>query len=148
MTDWVKLIGPEDDSFVSEWTHLAWSMGKATIPLSSTRYSNPLSNFPLSDSEESNKFVVQADGKIKDLRILTLSSQPASGAVICTVRVNEANTALTATVPLSHAAGEFLDNAHEITVEAGDIISVGFVNAATAESAKFGSVSFRFTPTN
>jgi hypothetical protein len=65
---------------------------------------------------------------------------PASGTLTITIRKNGTDTAVMATVPVSGAAGTY-SSSTSVTVAAGDVITIKFVNAATAVSAAVKGVT-------
>lgn len=71
----------------------------------------------------------------------TNGAQPGDGALVVTVRKNGVDTALTLTVASGAAAGGFSDTTHSVSFSAGDLLSIGFVNAATASCAVLTSFS-------
>lgn len=78
-------------------------------------------------------------GTLKNLYIRIGGTQPASGSLVCTLRVNNADTALVVTVPAGSAAGNYSDTTHTVALSAGDRVGWKIVNNATGTSAVIGA---------
>jgi hypothetical protein len=91
-------------------------------------------------AEGTTTFIIGEECKIKRLFVATSTTQPASGAIILTLRKNFANTLLSVTIPANSAAGTFSDLINEIDLAAGDLIDYQFANAATGTSCTFFSI--------
>jgi hypothetical protein len=74
-------------------------------------------------------------GTLTKLYVQTSTAQPASGSLVCTVRKNSVDQALTLTIAAGSAAGVFTDLVNSVTVAAGDLLGMKFQNNATAVSA-------------
>jgi len=96
--------------------------------------------FTTNSVEAARQIIVPVAGSIKNLYILTSTSQPAGGPQVCTVRKNGANTALTTTIPASAAAGTFSDTTNSVSVAAGDKLSLQ-ISSSVASSATIVSVA-------
>jgi hypothetical protein len=81
-----------------------------------------------------NAMVIPKGGTLRNLTIRMGGTQPASGSLVCTLRVNGADTALVVTIPAGSTAGNYQDTTH--TVALSDLDRVGFkiVNNATGTS--------------
>jgi hypothetical protein len=84
-------------------------------------------------------------GILKNLYIKTIGVQSSTGTLVITVRKNATDQALSVTVPAGASGAVFNDAAHQVTVAAGDAISIELINSATATSAGIVSISMTFT---
>ena len=75
------------------------------------------------------------NGTLTRLYVMTSTAQPASGSLVCTVRKNSVDQALTITIAAGSAAGVFSDLVNSVSVVAGDQMGMKFVNNATGTSA-------------
>ena len=127
----------------------SWLNG-GTVALSTTSYL-PFSGILAQESTEGVAGVVipwANGGTVSDLVGYTTGAQPASGALVGTLRVNAASPASgpTFTVALSAAAGIYPDLTHTASVTQGQWIDVQMANAATAVSATLTGVTAALTP--
>ncbi|MCI0550614.1 MAG: hypothetical protein L0287_06645 [Anaerolineae bacterium] len=116
-----------------------------TVPASST-YFMPLTIVAgLSSTAINVKF--GADCNLAGLRLKTNTAQPASGTLVVTVQKNNVDTAITFTVPISGAAGEYSNLANTVSFVTGDLAQIKLVNNATSDSANIsnGSLLLTFT---
>jgi hypothetical protein len=74
-------------------------------------------------------------GTLTRLYVMTNTAQPATGSLVCTLRKNSVDQALTITIAAGSAAGVFTDLVNAVSVVAGDQMGMKFVNNATASSA-------------
>ena len=74
-------------------------------------------------------------GTITKLYVQTSTAQPATGSLVCTVQKNSVDQALTLTIAAGSAAGVFTDLVNSVSVVAGDLLGMKFVNNATTVSA-------------
>jgi hypothetical protein len=89
---------------------------------SSTEYNSLASGYSWTGTEAERHKLVSTSGKFKSLRV-RLSGSPSSGdSYTFTLRVNGADTALTVTISDSAQQGE--DITHEVSVSAGDRVSL------------------------
>lgn len=109
-----------------------------TIAASTTVFAPPFS-YGLNASRLN--FVLPRGGTLKNLRWFTNTAQPATGSLVATVDVNNAASALTATVAAGGAAQSVSDLTHSVTVNAGDAVTFKLVNNATGVSAQVGGVT-------
>lgn len=111
----------------------------ATPNGSGTTYLRPSYRDSASDSTEV-KIQVPADGVLRNLYAQARVA-PSGGSLVYTVRKNGADTALTCT--MAAAATQANDATHEVTVAAGDVISIKCVStASTGATHPFATVSF------
>ena len=75
------------------------------------------------------------NGTLTRLYVMTSTAQPATGSLVCTVRKNSVDQALTITIAAGSAAGVFSDLVNSVSVVAGDQMGMKFVNNATGTSA-------------
>lgn len=78
---------------------------------------------------------------IKNLYLRTTGTQPSSGSLIITLRVNNNPSTLTLTVAANATAAEFSDSTHSVSISAGDEIDMQFVNGASGTSATLNVLS-------
>lgn len=108
--------------------------GNAGVPASATRYlgfEDMVSG--LQTSVYNIALPVACD--IKNLYINTNSTQPSSGNLVFTLLKNGADTSITITVPANATANQFTDLTHDVSLDAGDSITLRIVNNATSTSA-------------
>ena len=84
-------------------------------------------------------------GTLSRLYVQTSSSQPATGSLVCTVRKNSVDQALTLTIAAGSAAGVFTDLVNSVSVAAGDLLGMKFQNSATTVSANILSNQVQLT---
>lgn len=109
-----------------------------TVLASNTRYT-AVSYGTTSGTEVTT--VIPYSSTYKNMYVRTSSAQPASGALTITLRKNTADTSITITIAAGSAAGTFSDTANSVSYSAGDLISLKYVNAATAASCNMYSIS-------
>lgn len=112
----------------------------ATVAASTTSYLG-FGNPTLNASETQRQIPVPFSCNAGNLYVQTGGAQPASGALVVTVRKNGAATGLSVAVALSAVAGVYSDSSHTASFAPGDLLSVQFANAATAASAAVVGVS-------
>ena len=98
--------------------------------------------FTTNSAEASRQVIIPIAGTVKNLYVLTASTQSSAGSQVCTVRKNGANTAVTTTIAANAAAGTFSDTTNSVSVAAGDRLSLQVQNnAATGTAAQIVSVA-------
>jgi hypothetical protein len=98
--------------------------------------------FTTNSVEASRQIIVPITGTIKNLYVLTASTQSAGGSQVCTLRKNGANTSLTTTIGANAVAGTFSDTTNSVSVSAGDRLSLQVQNnAASGTAAQIVSVA-------
>jgi hypothetical protein len=75
------------------------------------------------------------NGTLTRLYVMTSTAQPATGSLVCTVRKNSVDQALTITIAAGSAAGVFSDLVNSVSVLVGDQMGMKFVNNSTGTSA-------------
>jgi hypothetical protein len=110
------------------------SMQAATVGATTTSYST-IGRAGPTTPEAAVQAPLPRAGTVRNLRLVTAGAQPASGALVVTVRKNGVATAVTLTVPINGAAGLYSDTTHSVAFAAGDLLSVEFANAASGVSA-------------
>jgi hypothetical protein len=112
-----------------------------TIGASTTSYIS-FCAFTTNSAEASRQVIIPIAGTIKNLYVLTATTQSAAGSQVCTVRKNTADTAITTTIAASAAAGTFSDTTNSVSVAAGDKLSLKVQNnAASGTAAQIVSVA-------
>ncbi|MDB5926473.1 MAG: hypothetical protein JWN13_5409, partial [Betaproteobacteria bacterium] len=86
-------------------------------------------------AEATRQAVIPRATVVRNLYIVTSTAQPADGVLVVTLRKNGVNTAITATIAANAAAGTFSDTTHSASFAAGDLLSLGLVNASASSSA-------------
>lgn len=104
-----------------------------------------LSGSTIGSTTESNRFMYMAKaGTFKNLYIYTVTSQPATGSCVITVRINGVDSALTLTIAAGSAPGVFSNLINSVNYAAGDRVTLKVVNNATATaSAQINSTSIQ-----
>lgn len=98
--------------------------------------------FTTNSSEAARQVIIPVAGTVKNLYVLTSTTQSAGGSQVCTVRKNGANTAIVATIAANAVAGTFSDTTNSVSVAAGDRLSLQVQNnAATGTAATIVSVA-------
>jgi hypothetical protein len=102
----------------------------------------------LNATESFKQIVIPFSGTVKNLYVVTTTSQPGDASAFFTVRKNGTSTSLTLTVPAGGAAGtrSELQAGTWFTVAAGDLLTVHIYNASVSASATVGAVSFEIDP--
>jgi hypothetical protein len=112
-----------------------------TVGTSATSYVS-FCAFTTNSTEASRQVIIPVAGTIKNLYVLTSTTQSAGGSQVCTVRKNTANTAITTTIAANAVAGTFSDTTNSVSVAAGDKLSLQVQNnAATGAAATIVSVA-------
>ena len=75
------------------------------------------------------------NGTLTRLYVMISTAQPATGSLVCTVRKNSVDQALTITIAAGSAAGVFSDLVNSVSVVVGDQMGMKFVNNSTGTSA-------------
>lgn len=112
----------------------------ATVPASSTRFISPSAN-TFDATHDNQTLVMPTAGTALRVSYRTNTAQPASGALACTLRINNADSTLGFSLAAGQAAqtGSVSGSASWV---AGDLLNVRCVNSATAASAAFTSIVF------
>lgn len=98
--------------------------------------------FTTNSTEANRQVIIPVAGTIKNLYVLTSTTQSAGGSQVCTVRKNTANTSVVATIAANAVAGTFSDTTNTVSVAAGDKLSLQVQNnAATGTAATIVSVA-------
>jgi hypothetical protein len=77
---------------------------------------------------------ISTAGTLSRLYVQTSTAQPATGSLVCTVRKNSTDQALTLTIAAGSAAGVFNDLVNSVSVAQGDLLGMKFQNNATTVS--------------
>jgi hypothetical protein len=75
------------------------------------------------------------NGTLTRLYVMISTAQPATGSLVCTVRKNSIDQALTLTIAAGSAAGVFTNLVNSVSVAVGDQMGMKFVNNASGTSA-------------
>jgi hypothetical protein len=97
--------------------------------------------FTTNSTEANRQIVVPVAGTIKNLYVLTSTTQPSTGTQVCLVRKNGANTSVTITIGANAVAGTFSDTTNSVSVSAGDKLSLQVQNNASTGGATIVSVA-------
>jgi hypothetical protein len=134
-------------ALASSWQ--GWSDTTArTVSASSTQYTYLLGpGAAFSSTESARTQTAPAEGYISDFYITTISAQPSTGSLICSVRVNGADTdvdgdGMTVTIAANAAAGTFRGVDTKSTSAGGSVrvkerqtVALKCVNNASGTSA-------------
>jgi hypothetical protein len=112
------------------------SQNASNTPASSTYFGSLYSGSPsLVSADTVRRTPIISAGTLTRLYLQTSSAQPATGSLICTVRKNSVDQALTLTIAAGSAAGVFTDLVNSVSVAQGDLVGMKFQNNATSVSA-------------
>jgi hypothetical protein len=130
-----SVLGSGDIS-IGSTTILYQSQNATNTPASST-YFGCLFGGALSivSADTLRRTPIATAGTLTKLYVQTSTAQPASGSLVCTVRKNSVDQALTLTIAAGSAAGVFTDLVNSVSVAAGDLLGMKFQNNATTVSA-------------
>jgi hypothetical protein len=112
-----------------------WMTGDicSTIPASpAVRYALPWGSTGVPQATESIRSAVAMIGTYQHYTINTAAAQPATGALVITVRVASVDTALAITIAAGSAAGVYENIADIITVPSVSLMSVRYTNSASS----------------
>lgn len=114
-----------------------------TVAGSSTAY---LGMHPQAPNATESNVQAQAPyaGTIKNLRMRTLTAQPAGGNMVVTFRIGGFDIAVTFTIAAGTAAGTFSDITHSDVCVANQALSIKCVNNAAGASAQIGQYSVEY----
>jgi hypothetical protein len=107
-----------------------------TLAAGATRYGSLFggsANHNASDAVRRTPMIT--NGTLTRLYVMTSTAQPATGSLVCTVRKNSVDQALTITIAAGSAAGVFSDLVNSVSVLVGDQMGMKFVNNSTGVSA-------------
>jgi hypothetical protein len=118
------------------FTILGQSQNASTIPASSTYFGSLFNGAQtIVSSDNVRRTPMVTSGTLSRLYVQTSAAQPATGSLVCTVRKNSVDQALTLTIAAGSAAGVFTDLVNTVSVVAGDLMGMKFQNNATTVSA-------------
>jgi hypothetical protein len=130
-----SLLGSGNIS-IGSTTVLFQSQNASNTPASSTYFGSLYSGSPsLVSADTVRRTPMISAGTLTRLYLQTSSAQPATGSLICTVRKNSVDQALTLTIAAGSAAGVFTDLVNSVSVAQGDLVGMKFQNNATSVSA-------------
>jgi hypothetical protein len=115
-----------------------------TIAAGVTSYVSPTIDAIPSGTEANRASIVSVAGTLRSFYYSSISTQPATGTFVLTIRKATgmgafSSTALTITVPAGAVAGIFSDTVNTVSVAAGDRLSIQIVNSATGASHSIGT---------
>jgi len=127
-----SLLGSGNISIVSS-SLLYQSQNATNIPAAST-YFGCLFGGALSivSADTLRRTPIASGGTLTKLYVQTSTAQPGTGSLVCTVRKNSVDQALTLTIAAGSAAGVFTDLVNSVSVAAGDLLGMKFQNNAPA----------------
>lgn len=97
-------------------------------------------------TESAVQVLAPCAGTLKNFYVRTVSSQPASGSLVLTLRKNASDQSITVTYAAGAAAATASDTTHSFTVAAGDLLTLKAVNNASGNSAIIYSWSVQLLP--
>jgi hypothetical protein len=119
--------------------------GLVGVSANSTVFYDPGTTTTNSTNEAARAIVVTRAGVLRNLYVRITTTQPATGSLVVTVRVNGANTSLVITIAAGSIPAVFSNLVNTVNVNAGDIISVQIQNNASASSGAIGAISLELT---
>lgn len=123
-------------------TALYCSTGNDTVNGSGTEFTTGTSGGSFSASEDQRLSGCPAYGTIRGLYVVTTSTQPATGAIAFTFRVNKVDTSIVVTVAANSVAGVYSKPLLTANVILGDRLSIKAVNSATTASCQLRFATF------
>ena len=99
------------------------------------------SNTAGSTTEANRRLPIPTACTLNNFYFNMITSQPASGSLVLTIRKNGADTALVITVAAGSVSGVYSNTANSVTFVAGDLMAIRFNNNATASSGGLGAWS-------
>ena len=122
-------------------TVYAGNTASASVPASTTNYF--CTGQSSTNGVEGNRsWVNPAPGVIRSFYLVTTGAQPSSGTMVCTVRINGADSTVSIVVPASQTPAKLSDTTHTAATSAGDVLSIGCTNNASIASATIGGWGF------
>lgn len=122
------------------WGIAATTVLGDSIALSTTSYW-ALGGILTDNTTETNRVLYwNLKGFMGNWSVATYTTQSATGALVLTLRVAGADSALVVTIPAGSAAGNFTDYTHEVAIAVSNRLAIKAANAATATSATVGWV--------
>ncbi len=116
--------------------------GNDTVIGSGTEFTTGASGGSFSASEDQRLSGCPAYGTIRGLYVVTTSTQPATGAITFTFRVNKVDTSIVVTVAANSVAGVYSKPLLTANVILGDRLSIKAVNSATTASCQLRFATF------
>lgn len=115
-----------------------------TVASGATVYGCAFSGSSLSASEGTRRNMSSMNGVLKCFYVVTSTSQPGTGSLVCTLRRNTSNTSMVVTIAAGSAAGVFSDtvNTQDVNGLTGAVFGVMMVNNASSTSAALIGGSF------
>jgi hypothetical protein len=136
-------------SGVSTWSHISSAVGS---PMHGTTVANGATVFGgiwepgATNAADVFQVVMPFAGTAQNLYVHTQSAQSAGGTFVITVMKNSVATALVVTISAGAASNVFTDTSNSFAFNAGDRLSVKYVNNGSAASAQLTSVAFEIHP--
>lgn len=124
-------------------TIIGQGLANTSVGASLTLFTSPFSGSAFVTTEPEAQFIMPIGGVLKNFYVATSTAQPASGSMTVTLRKNGAGTALAITLAASATSGVASNTTARVTVAAGDLVSVRFLNNATDPSAQVVSFSLQ-----
>jgi hypothetical protein len=124
---------------------MSWTTNETglTVASSTTVYLKPYSGNTSTTTENTQYWSTAWAGNLKGLYIRTTGTQPNS-TLVCTARINSADTTIVATVTANAVAGTFSDTTHTAALAANDKISLRCVQGS-GTSATIGDFTIGMT---
>ena len=121
-------------------TSLTCQTGNGTIGSGSTLFVPGANGGSWNASEGQRSATIPVDGVLRNFYVVTTTSQPATGGVTFTYRLNAVNTSIAITVAAGSGAGTYSDTTNTATASLGNQITIRGVNSATSASctSRFG----------
>lgn len=117
-----------------------------SCPGSSTRYmcivGGPIG---LAATEDIRSTIIPKAGTFSRLYLTTSGTQPATGSMVVTARVNGSDQTMTVTIAANATSQTYTDLVHTFNVNAGDLVAFSVVNNASTTSIKILQIGMYFT---
>jgi hypothetical protein len=139
-------IQPQIDSKISKYLSiLNQNHGGLTIGASTTSYSgwSGVATFGTLAQEFARNTIMPIAGTLKNWAI-NVGSQPATGNLIFTLRVNSVDTAMSITILQGSTTNKYYNTSSSISVVQGDLVSFKVQNLATTNSGTIVTNSIMF----
>ena len=96
-------------------------------------------------SENTRYWIAPKNGVLSDFYINTITTQGVDGDCVLTIRKNGVGSSLILTITAGQVAGTLSNTSDNVTVSAGDLITIQAANASASSSARIVSTSIIFT---
>jgi hypothetical protein len=120
------------------WIYMTHHNGN-TVPASTTHYSWVGMIAAPSTTEKGN--TIPRTGTLKNFYARCVGTQPASGSLVFTVRLDGVDTALVVTFPANQTTATIGDTTHTVSITAGQAVNIKAQNNATGTSIAINGIT-------